>query len=1114
MENSIQIYRSNHLEQLLEKMTEVLQIPAASPFESECIVVQSRGMATWLNMQLSRRFGVWANPFFPHPRQFLQLVLGAVLGESGTSVQNFTRERLTFAVLALLPSLLHGPEFGTLRSYLSVAPESKRLQLARRIAYVFDQYMIYRPELLLAWEAGEKGGILPGEEDRWQPLLWQAIGEHLRTPSPVRLLHEALQALASGSIRHPGHLPSRVSLFGIVSLPRVYLRLFSSLAAFCPVHFFLTAPTPFYWGDIRSKKEILRSRGRLPAEAFSGDGHPFLASFGALGRDFQDILEEEADYLETEDDFFVSFAQPGSVLEQLQDDILQMRCRGGGPQHEPPLPFPAGDSSVEIHACHSMLRELEVLQDHLLSLLSGDDPCLPHEILVMTPDIAAYAPLISAVFDRESADPRFIPHHVADRSESGDALLIEAFFSLLALMRSRFRLTEVLSLLEYEAIRRRFAIDSADLPELRDWLVLSGIRWGIDEGHRAMQGQPDDRQNTWRFGLDRLLLGYAMPQSGGRTFCDILPCDVAEGKDADLLGSFLHFAETLFSQRQLLLADNTLGRWQEIINDLLAVLFAPENEDARQLQKIRHAMAALATESRDAFYAGPMTLQELESLLREKLMASKAPHGFLEGGVTFCEMLPMRSIPFKVVCILGMHDGAFPREKDPLSFDLMARFPQKGDRSPRSDDLYLFLESLLSARQKFWISYVGFSSRDNARLPPSVVVDELLDCVSESFHAGGENAEDRRRRIADLLVTSHPLQPTSSRYFDGSDPKLFSYAGQYCGAAGQVRDHGGKEVSFFDKPLASQADERKRLTLPELQRFYFLPARWFLQKQLNLYIGGPEDEPEERLPFFLAGLEKYRLRDDLLWQRDMAEGEMFTLLRGQGRLPAGGMGPFVFRQLGEAIMPLARQLGELTTAERLPDLAGVYEHPHSWTMAGEIGERYRIGLVRAVSGKASATFLLRAWLEHLFLGAVSPTDQDHVTWLVSQGEGGQVQLMRFAPAGAAAEILADLVALFALGQSIPLLFFPKASYAFAAAMQGDAGSDTEAAMEKAWKAFFGDSFSQASFEGDSLYIHQLWGDRNPLAHDFHPHEGTSAGSFAELALRIFRPLLDGLEVVS
>lgn len=1117
MENSIHIYRSNHLEQLLEKMAAVVSIPPPSPFAPECIVVQSRGMATWINMELSRRFGVWANPFFPHPRQFLQLVLGAVLGEQGNSGQNFTRERLTFAVLELLPSLLPAPEFGKLRSYLGVAAESKRLHLARRLAYVFDQYMIYRPELLLAWEEKERGGVPLGEEDRWQPLLWQAIVDHLQAPSPVRLLHEALQALAGGALRHPELLPSRVSFFGIVSLPRIYLRLFSRLAACCPVHFFLTAPTSFYWGDIRSKREILRGRGRTGAEDSAGEGHPLLASCGALARDFQDILEEEADYLETEDDLFVGLARPGTLLEQLQDDILQMRCRGDGPQYEPPLPFPAGDNSLEIHACHSMLRELEVLQDHLLSLLSGPDPCLPHEILVMTPAIAGYAPLIAAVFDRDPADSRFIPYHVADRSESCGALVIEAFFALLSLMRSRFRLSAVLSLLEYDAVRNRFAIGSADLPGLRDWLIESGIRWGIDEEHRALQGQPDDRQNTWRFGLDRLLLGYAMPLAGGRTFCDILPCDVAEGKDADLLGSFLHFAETLFSWRRLLVTDNPISRWQEMVNELLEALLAPGPEETGQLEKIRRAMAELAAESREALYAGPMTLQELESLLREKLTAAIGPYGFLEGGVTFCEMLPMRSIPCRVVCILGMNDGAFPRERDPLSFDLMARFPQKGDRSPRSDDLYLFLASLLSARQKLWISYVGFSSKDNAGLPPSVVVDELLDCISETFHVAGANAADRRRKVAGLLVTSHPLQPMSIRYFDGSDPRLFSFAGQYCRAAGQAPAPEGKEALFFDRPLGSPAPEMNRLQLSELQRFFYLPARWFLQKQLNLYIAGPEDEPEERLPFFPAGLEKYRLRDDLLWQRDMAADESYTLLRGQGRLPAGGMGSFVFRQLQEAVTPLARQLGELTAAARLPDLVTVYEQPGSWTMAGDIGGRYRLGLVRAVSGKASATFLLKAWLEHLFLCAVSPADQAPITWLIFQGEDGQVELRRFVAAGAAAELLADLTDLFVKGQRAPLLFFPKASYAFAAAMKADAaagkGDNQEAALEKARKAFFGDKFSQARFEGDSPSVRQLWGDRNPLAHDFLFQAGASAGSFAELSLRVYLPLLDGLEVV-
>ena len=1120
MENTLRIYRSNYLEKLLETMGDLLRYPPSSPFEPECIVVQSKGIATWLSMGLGHRFGVWANPDFPHPRQFLQRVIRAAIGEQGDTVRRFTRERLSFAVLSVLPSLLALEEFARLRLYLGDHDENKRFQLARRIAHIFDQYIVYRPELLLAWE--EKRAAVPPltEDDVWQPLLWRAVTELMGSPSPVRLMHDAFGALTRGNLAHPEILPPRVSVFGIVSLPRSYLQMFANLARICPVHFFFTAPTPFYWGDIRSKQEIFRLQGRkiqpgegLPAE----EGNPLLAALGALGRDFHEMLEEEVDYQEPDEELFVENSRPRSLLEQLQEDILQLRCRGAGRDDAPALPFPLGDRSIQIHACHSMLRELEVLQDHLLSLLAGPEPYRPHQILVMTPDISRYAPLISAVFDRDPVDPRFIPYQVADQRDSGNALLIDAFFSLLAVMRSRFRISDLLMLLENEAMLRRFHLAAADLPSLRNRLASSGIRWGIDAEHRQLHDQPPDRQNTWRFGLDRLLLGYALLQEGGRTFGDLLPFDDIEGKDAESLGAFIHLGETLFACRRELAVEKTLRRWQAVVNRLLDTFWAPAPEDLWQLQKIRQAMAELADESRDAGYNEPVSSPQLEELLREKLASSISAHGYLEGGVTFCEMLPMRSIPFPVVCILGLNDGIFPRENVPLTFDLIARFPQKGDRSQRHDDLYLFLEALLSVRKKLWLSFEGFSSRDNAPRPPSVMVDQLIDVIAESYYLDHEPSPDHRRRIADLLVIRHPLQPVSARYFAGSDPGLFSYAGQFCRAARVLEKQEVIEPRFLSSPLPPDAGEGRILELAELQRFFSLPVRWFLQKRLNLYLEERRDQLEERLPLQPEGLERYQLREEILARWTLEPDELYNCLRGQGKLPLGEAGRFTLEQLRESVDPIARQVERLTVAGRLADFSGTCEFSGIRSISGELASRYQSGLVRSTIGKPTALFLLRSWLEHLFLCAVSPPDQEPVTWLVGQGEKSEVQCLRFINAGSAPRLLDDLVRLRETGRVEPLPFFPKAAYAFASAMKDakDGGETLAKARTAAGKAFFGDSFSQASFEADSPWVRQLWRNHNPLSPNFVPHEGKpSAGNFEELSLRVFLPLLEHLEVHS
>jgi exodeoxyribonuclease V gamma subunit len=367
------------------------------------------------------------------------------------------------------------------------------------------------------------------------------------------------------------------------------------------------------------------------------------------------------------------------------------------------------------------MREVEVLHDQLVALFEEIPDLEPRDVIVMTPAIDGYAPLVEAVFGESTTRPP-IPYHIADRGPRATDEIVDAFSRLLAIVDGRMTATEVLDLLRIGAIRRRFAIAAEDVELLRTWVGRVGIRWGIDDAHRAALGQPPFHANTWRFGLDRLMLGYAMAGGDRELFGETLPYDDVEGSSAELLGKLAELCETVFGFHASLRDARSLDDWRDDFARLLAAMIASDDHDADQHNEVRNALARIARRAHAAGFVEALPLEAARTLALDELTRTTSARGFLSGGVTFCEMVPMRAIPFRVVCLLGMNGDAFPRVRRPLGFDLVARHPRRGDRSSREDDRYLFLEALLSARDRLLIIYVGQSIRDNAELPPSVVV--------------------------------------------------------------------------------------------------------------------------------------------------------------------------------------------------------------------------------------------------------------------------------------------------------------------------------------------------------------------------------------------------------
>ncbi|HUV07989.1 MAG TPA: exodeoxyribonuclease V subunit gamma, partial [Spirochaetia bacterium] len=719
----IRLYTSNRLEHLADRLCTVLGTPLSSPFREEVILVQSKGMERWLSMQAATRFGIWANARYPFPNSFIQELCSALLpGESESP--GFQPDVLTWEIMKILPGLIYREEFSTLKHYLQGDAGGLRChQLSSRIADLFDQYLVYRPRMVGDWEKGR--------EVQWQAVLWREVVRDLGGSHRSSLRTRLIDSMDSGSFE-TDVLPERVSLFGISVLPPFYLEILAHLARHCQINLFLMNPSLHYWADILSDREIAR-RTVLDGRIVTADsqhmekGNSLLASMGSRGREFFRMILDLG--VEPEE----SFENPGesSLLSTLQSDVLNLRER---PEQIPAV-LAADDFSVQIHSCHSPMREVEILNDQILGFFQDDPSLGPEEILVMAPDIEVYAPFIHAVFGGGSRIR--IPYNISDRRALKESGTVRAFLSLLTIPDSRFSVVYVLDLLEHEPIRSKLGLDDRQVSLIKKWVSRVRVSWGIDGNERRELGLPASEENTWQAGLSRLLLGYAL--SGENLYEGILPYRDLEGSDAALLGVFVSFMEDLFRFGRAFRGERSIGGWHTLLSEALNIFFMPPDgswgsgPDLEDIRFVQSSLDSLQASEELTGFRSSVGLDTVHAYLRRRLEGTRTSFGYLSGGITFCSMLPMRSIPFKVICLLGMNDRAFPRMAQTVEFDLMARNPLPGDRSWRIDDRYLFLETLLSARAVFYVSFVGQSIMDNSPLPPSVLVSELMEYIDDSF---------------------------------------------------------------------------------------------------------------------------------------------------------------------------------------------------------------------------------------------------------------------------------------------------------------------------------------------------------------------------------------------
>ena len=773
------LYPSNKLEHLSFLLTTLLRQQPMGVFTPETILVESPGMQHWVSMQLATEHGVAMNIDYPLPVRFMWNTARTVLGQDKVPKQSpYRREVLTWRIDNILQdgSLMSAEAFEQVNRYWQNAGSEQeqglqRLQLATALADVYEQYLLYRPDWLFKWEANERAVF--DDMEIWQREIWRILVKE-QPLHPARLHQMTLEALEAGHLPNEptNKLPNRVIVFAINTMAPQLIAFFDALAQHIDIHIFHLNPSINYWGEAKSSSEqakLLRLEG-LKKWMEEDQSNPLLGNLGKQGRELFNLITEldtfEISAFDSPD--FEEASNSGEnvhrygLLEYIHNDILQAA-------QPKPLTHDLRekDDSVTIMCTHSALREVQVLHDHLLHWLSQDKTRTPSDILVMCPAIENYAPFVDAVFHRVGTKALAgrgqvrLPCTIADRSPMDAEPLIAAFMALLQLPDSRFGVSDIMDYLQLDSVQKRFSVSQDDIEQMVVWLKQAHIHWGLNSAHKTAVSEGVDLDDTysWWWGIRRLLMGMLAPDSEV-IVSDLLTIPDVEGQSALTLGKLIDVVALLGEFAQVLTAPRTAAQWSKALISLRDACFMPIKEQQQSWDLIAKVAADLAARCEEAGYEHELTLRQVRDLLLNRFSSPDAGNHFMTGQVTVCSMLPMRSIPFKKVCILGLNDSEFPRKSSPLGLDLMAGAGRQiGDRSRRLEDRYLFLEAIISTRDSLYLSYQGNDVTNNSERQPSLVLAEFMDMLENSY------ALDLSK-----YSVNAPLHPFSEEGFTGTLP--------------------------------------------------------------------------------------------------------------------------------------------------------------------------------------------------------------------------------------------------------------------------------------------------------------------------------------------------------
>ena len=1136
------VHRAERSDTLADALADVLRVPLADPMATEVIAVPARGVERWLTQHLAttlgaqsgRADGIAANIDFLSPSAVSGAVVDAVRGRPRANGGAYGRPdpwepgRMVWQVLAVLDETVDDPALEVLARHIGAAENvtadndlraGRRFATARHLADLFDRYGRQRPAMLVEWARAhdtDGTGVPLADDMAWQPRFWRSVNDRIDDDHPALLLEDVCTRVRSDP--DAVDLPQRLSVFGATRIPEAFRQIVAALATHRDVHIFLPHPSPALWASVEHSGVAAvtpldsRNAGQVPRRAdrpIPAITHPLLAG---LSRDVQELQQRIAPVVDEDIHHEAHFGRDDtspSLLRRLQLDLRDDTVHAASA---------ASDRSLEIHACHGAERQVEVMRDRLLHLFADDKTLEPRDVVIMCPDVESFAPLIRGAFGQPGlGHPAFdLRVRLADRGPRQINPVLDVVASTVELAAGRAAAGDVIDLLGRPAVRSRFAMSDDDLDMVREWLSHSNIRWGLDRGERARFGLSGFRQGTFASGVDRIALGAVAEEADGEWLGTALPLAGVESTEIDLVGRFTEFVDRLETLVDRMSQRASRAAWQRTLIDVVDQLtLAGPGEEWQRAQAVRLITDALDADTSDT---GDLLLADIRDLMAGVVAGRPTRANFRTGELTVCTMVPMRSVPHRVVVLLGVDADTFPRAQRTDGDDVLGRDPLVGERNPRDEDRQLFLDAIGAARDALLVFYNGADPVSGSRIPPAVVVSELAESVA-TLRGVDDPSE---------VVINHTLHGFDRLNFIpgaiGSITTPFSFDAELLAGAKALDAEQTPSARLSDATIS--AAEPADIELRDLVAFVTNPIEGFVRQRLGARMPDDDRPHADELDIELDALDKWGVGDRFL-TRMLAGDDLVSCQAAE--LRRGNLPPYEFgrRELTDISDTVSRVYDAVAAVRTQPPVTrdvvvtlGDGRRVHG--SISDIVEESPLGttIVTATYSRVRAKQRMTAWLGLLLLAAAGDSGEAEPPTALVVGRGGAgsvAQSMLTAPDDARA-VLHDLVRLRDLGMRAPLPLPLEPAQEYAVKLR--AGVRPEAALESARTSFDGmfgastDTYLRFVFGSDvttSIAFDEILA--TPLPADRRVGELALPGEpgeplFTGLARMLWEPLLD------
>jgi exodeoxyribonuclease V gamma subunit len=927
---------SNHLEPLAKQLGLDFQASEKTAFSKCYIVTQTDGMNAWLKYRLAEQHGIAANIEFLKPNDLIGLLYTWVKGYHKPLM---SIEMLQWAIYSILDHPNINKQFPSIAEYYLNQPV-KQMALATKLADLFDQYQMYRQDLLRAWEQS----VVANEDEAFQAYLWLSI--HQKYESALTDKSGAIKTIieALSQSTHSEYIQSMlkdVYFFGMAVITPQHLHLFHELSKLVDLKFYLLNPAPeYYWWEDRSEKDIVRMTQKFKRDTskmnFGILGNDILNNWGKVIKEtFYTLFQDETYINVYNDDLALIPKAPQTLLEKLQSDVYHNAVK---PNRQIILESDLHDQSLVVNACYTPYREVESLYNYFVKLVDDGQITAAREVVVMVSDIDAYAPYIKAVFNHA---PYKFPFTIADEKMQNEHSLFASISALMAFEWDDFKAESMMQLIEQPYIQQRFQF--TDLEQIRAMIQTANIRFGVEA--KASDGS---YVHSWSYGLDRLFYGLMIsgePEINVNGL-PLIPLDAYEGQAQETVVKLYSFYKQLKKSLAMRHAPRHVDAWCDwlllLVEDILFQANEAEDEAYHHLLKIVERLRKV-----NEFESIQVPFEVFRFHFLKFLEYETKQKSFAGTGITFCSLIPMRSIPFKVVAMLGLNFDQFPRKEQHPSFNLMELHKRKGDRNIKDNDKHLFLETLLSAQSRLYLSYVGYSVKDGSKLPPSSLIDELLEYILQgcaSYQPDWLNA----------LVIEQPLHHFSEQY--GKHSKLYNYINPFSNS---------KPFSVLLEEANAPTKTIDRVVFSDFKLFFTDSIKWYFNKVLLINYNEDELLLPDHERFELDNLEAWQLRRDLMQLQPEDRAAYFHKKQLQGELPLLQTGQMAFKKVADDLDDLLEPISEIIKGKHKQFLCPEYSI-NQFRLKADI-EVYDDYYVHLNSSSAWQSKILGAFLDYLLL---------------------------------------------------------------------------------------------------------------------------------------------------